>query len=137
MKSSRWHKLSITSAVFFAGFSAVHLIDDFIFGVPAEFHLAVPVTMLLALAYMICLVGLIVAASQCSAGGYLGLTVAGILIFLAQLLKSAPEILQPGPWHSGWPSEFLAACLAVSSAFTAFASFQARILSWRRQVPSV
>jgi hypothetical protein len=129
--------LSVASAVFFAGFSAVHLIDDFIFGVPAEFHLAVPVTMFLALAYMIALVGLIVAASQRSPRGYLGLTVAGLLILLAQLLKSAPEILQPGPWHSGWPSEFLAAGLAVSAAFTAIASYQARELSRQGQVPPI
>ena len=129
--------MSIASAVFFAGFSAVHLIDDFIFGVPAEFHLAVPVTMFLALAYMIALVGLIAAASHRSPGAYLGLTVAGILIFLAQLLKSAPEILQPGPWHSGWPSEFLAAGLAASAAFTAIASYRARIPSRQSQVPPV
>ncbi len=129
--------MSIASAVFFAGFSAIHLIDDFIFGVPAEFHLAVPVTMFLALAYMIALVGLIVAASQRSPAGYLGLAVAGILIFLAQLLKSAPEILRPGPWHSGWPSEFLAAGLAASAAFTAIASCQARMPSRQGQVPPI
>lgn len=135
MKASRWHQLSIGSAVFFAGFSALHLIDDFVFGVPAEFHLTVPIALFLAYAYMMALVGLIVAAAQRSPGGYLGLAVAGILIFLAQLLKSAPEILQPGPWHSGWPSEFLAAGLALSGVLTAIASHQARTTSRHGQGP--
>ena len=42
-----------------AAFSAIHLIDDFLIGVPAEFNLTVPVTLLLAFAYMAALVGLV------------------------------------------------------------------------------
>ena len=126
MKESKWHRASISSAVIFAGFSAVHLIDDFLFDVPTEFHLTVAFTEYLALAYMVALVGLIAAASHQSLSGYLGLTIAGLLITLAQILKSAPEILQPGPWHSGAPSELLAVGLAVSAAITAITSFLAR-----------
>ena len=137
VKSSKWHQASIASGVFFAGFSAVHLIDDFLFDVPSEFNLSVPLAELLALAYMIALVGLVGAASHRTPAGYLGLTIAGILIALAQLLKSAPEILRPGPWHSGAPSELLAAGLAGSAALTAVASWLARKAANQGLVPPV
>jgi hypothetical protein len=126
VKTTKWHEASIGSAVFFAGFSAVHLIDDFLFDVPSEFNLSVAFTELLAFAFMTALVGLIAAASNRTPSGYLGLTIAGTLIALAQLLKSAPEILRPGPWHSGAPSELLAAGLAVTAGLTAVTSYQAR-----------
>jgi hypothetical protein len=110
--------------------------DDFLFDVPLEFHLTVALTEVLALVYMIALVGLIAAASHQSPTGYLGLTIAGFLITLAQILKSAPEILRPGPWHSGAPSELLAAGLAVSAAMTAITSVLARRgTAWTRRAP--
>ena len=127
MKRSKWHWPAIASAVSFAAFSAVHLIDDFLFDVPLEFHLSVPFTLLLALAYMVALVGLVAAAAGGSPAGYLGLAIAGVLIALAQLLKSMPEILQPGPWHAGLASELVAIGLGLSAALTAVASF----LAWR------
>ena len=136
MKASKWHRASISSAVVFAGFSAVHLIDDFLFDVPMEFHLTIAFTEVLALAYMIALVGLIAAASHQSPTGYLGLTIAGLLITLAQILKSAPEILQPGPWHSGAPSDLPAAGLAVSATASAITSALARRgTAWTGRVP--
>ena len=136
MKASKWHQASIGSAVVFAGFSAVHLIDDFLFDVPMEFHLTIAFTEVLALAYMIALVGLIAAASHQSASGYLGLTIAGLLITLAQILKSIPEILEPGPWHSGALSELLAVGLAASAAVSAITSALARRgTAWAGRVP--
>ena len=127
MKRSKWHSPAIVSAVVFAAFSAVHLIDDFLYDVPLEFHLSVPITLLLTLAYMATLVGLVAAASNGSRTGYLGLAIAGLLIDLAQLLKSAPEILGPGAWHSGSASELAAMGLGLSAVATTFFSF----LAWR------
>ena len=127
MKRSKWYSPAIVCAVAFSAFSAVHLIDDFLYDVPLEFHLSVPITPLLALAYMAALVGLLAAASGGSRSGYLGLAIAGLLIALAQLLKSAPEILQPGPWHAGLASELAAIGLGASAAVTAVAS----LLAWR------
>ncbi len=125
MKRSKWHSPAVVSAVAFAAFSAVHLIDDFLYDVPLEFHLTVPTTLLLALAYMAALVGLLAAAAGGSRTGYLGLAIAGVLIALAQLLKSAPEILAPGPWHSGSASELAATGLGLSAAATMFLSLLA------------
>ena len=126
MKPSKWHSPAIVSAVAFAAFSAVHLIDDFLFDVPDEFHLSVTTTLWLALAYMAALVGLVAAAAGGSRTGYLGLAIAGVLIALAQLLKSAPEILEPGPWHLGSASELAAVGLGLSAAATTFFSLLAR-----------
>jgi len=124
---SKWHWPSIISAVAFAAFSAVHLIDDFISDIPREFNLTLPVTEFLALAYMVALVGLIAAASHRSPSGYLGLAIAGLLITLTQLAKSVPEILRPGPWRKGLSSELLAAGLAVTAVLTTVTAF----LAWR------
>ena len=127
MTPSRWPVPSLVCAVAFSGFSAVHLIDDFLAEVPFEFHLTVPTTEFLALAYMIALVGLIAAASRQSPAGYLGLAIGGLLITLAQLTKSLPEILRPGPWRLGPVSEVLALGLGVAALLTAITSY----LAWR------
>jgi hypothetical protein len=127
LEPSKWHSPAIVSAIAFIAFSAGHLIDDFLFDVPAEFHLSVPFTLLLSLAYMAALVGLMAAAASRSPTGYLGLSIAGLLIALAQLLKSVPEMAQPGPWHSGLPSELVATGLGICAAATAVVSF----LAWR------
>ena len=131
MKPSTWHRPAIVCAVAFSSFSAVHLIDDFLAEVPLEFNLTVPQTELLALGYMIALVGLIAAASRQSRTGYLGLAIAGLLICVAQLAKSIPEILSPGPWRLGLSSELLAVGLMVCAALTMVTSF----FAWRVDGP--
>jgi hypothetical protein len=103
------------------------LIDDFLVNVPLEFNLTVPVTQLLALGYMIALVGLIAAASHYSRAGYLGLTIAGFLISSAQFAKSIPEMLLPGPWRLGLSSELHAIGLTISGVLMMVTSF----LTWR------
>jgi hypothetical protein len=127
VSTSRWHKPTIVFAVAFAGFSATHLIDDFLANVPLEFNLTVPVTLLLALAYMIALVGLVAAASSHSRTGYLGLAIVGLLISSAQFAKSLPEMLLPGPWRLGLSSELHAVGLTISGVLMMITSF----LAWR------
>ena len=128
MDVSKWHNPAIASAVALAAFSAVHLIDDFLADVPLEFNLSAEATELLALAYMIALVGLVAVGSNHSRTGYLGLAIAGLLISIAQFTKSVPEILLPGPWRAGLSSELLALGLTLSAALTMATSF----LAWRR-----
>ena len=127
MRVSKWHKPAIACAVVFSGFSATHLIDDFLANVPREFNLSVPLTEFLALGYMIALVGLVAAAASQSRRGYLGLAIAGLLIGLAQLMKSVPEMLLPGPWRLGWSSEVHAVGIALSGILLMVTSF----LAWR------
>lgn len=127
LRPSGWHGLAIGSSVLFSGFAAAHLIDDFVWDVPAEFHLTVSVTLWLAFLFVCSLVGLTAAAASGSRAGYLGLTIAGLLILAAQLLKSLPEMLLPGPWHSGLTSESLAVGLAISAGLTSLSSW----FAWR------
>jgi len=119
---SRCHHITLWSASAFEAFSAAHLIDDFLAGVPAEFNLSEPVTLLLALAYMFALTGLIAAAAHGSQPGYTGLITAGVLITAAQFAKSVPEILQPGPWRAGPISVFLVVGLALSGVVMSVAA---------------
>ena len=126
MRSYRWHRSAVACAVVFSGFSATHLIDDFLANVPQEFNLTVPITELLALGYMVALVGLVAAAASHSRTGYLGLAIAGLLISSAQLVKSVPEMLEPGPWRLGLSSEVQAVGLVISGVLMMVTS----ILAW-------
>ena len=133
MKVLNWHAATVISAVFFSAFSAVHLIDDFLSAVPAEFNLGVNFTLFLSFAYMLSIIGLLVSASNRSKVGYLGLGLASFLILLAQLLKSVPEILLPGIWHLGSVSVIAAIGLGISAAVTAACS----LMSWHIAKPRI
>jgi len=124
---SRWHWPAILSAVGFSAFSAVHLIDEFVWGAPAEFHLTIQATEMLALAYMVAVIGLTIAASHRSPTGYLGLAIGGSLIAIADVSKHGIEMLAAGSWRSGLTSEFLALGLTLFALLTAITSFRA----WR------
>lgn len=125
--NSRWRSASILSAVLFAGFSGAHLIDEFVWGAPAEFHLAEDVTELLSLAYLTALVGLIAAAARASRVAFLGLAIAGGLIGVADILKHGIEIAAPGPWRFGLISVGLTLGLTLSALATALTS----AMAWR------
>lgn len=125
MTGSRWQGVAIASGVAFTGFSAAHLIDEFVWGAPGEFHLSESTTELLALAYMLALAGLVAQASRGRRGGYLGLAVAGGLIFAADVIKHGVEIVTADVWRFGLISVGLAAGLMISSLMTVIASVQA------------
>ncbi len=120
--ASAWHRLTLLSAVAFVSFSAAHLIDEFVWGVPAEFHLSVEITEVLALLFVLSLTGLAIAAARGSRVGLAGLALAGILLVVADVLKHAGEILEAGPWRSGAVSTFLAIGLTLSALSTAVAA---------------
>jgi hypothetical protein len=120
--------LTLVCGVAFAAFSAAHLIDEFVWGAPAEFHLSVTAAQMLALAYMIALVGLVVMAASGSRAALPGLVLGGLLIGVADIMKHGPEIAAPGPWRSGLVSGLLALGLTVSALLTAIAAFR----TWRR-----
>ena len=118
------HDPTLAAGVALAGFSAAHLIDEFVWGAPAEFHLAESTTELLSLAYMLAIVGLLVQAAQGRRGGYLGLAIGGGLIFAADVLKHGADILAPGPWRDGLVSVGLALGLMLSSLITTLAALR-------------
>jgi hypothetical protein len=124
MTDDGWHKLTLVSGVAFAGFSAAHLIDEFVWGAPAEFHLAESTTEILALAYMLAIIGLVVQAARGRRGGGLGLAIGGALIFAADVLKHGVEIAAPGVWRSGLVSVGLALGLTLSALLTTVAALR-------------
>jgi hypothetical protein len=102
-----------------AGFPAAHLIDEFVWGAPAAFHLTVTATEALSLAYMLAVVGLLVLAARGRRGAYLALAIGGGLILAADILKHGVEILAPGPWRGGPVPVGPAAGLMISALRTA------------------
>ena len=124
MKSrTRSRNLLLVCASLFVGFSAAHLIDEFLHGAPAEFHLSEPATEILSLIFVGALTGLVVLAARGSRSSHLGLAVIGWLIAAADLVKHVPEMAQAGTWRSGLVSEFLAVGLTLSAALTGALAF--------------
>jgi hypothetical protein len=113
-------------AILFASFCSAHLIDEFLWGAPAEFHLSVPLTLLLAFVFMAALTGLIALAARGSSRAYSGLAVAGFLIALADVAKHGAEILTQNPWRSGAISVLLALGVTSCGVATGWLALVAR-----------
>lgn len=123
----RTHAALLAAGTGFVGFSAAHLIDEFLWGAPQEFHLSVEVTLLLALVFVTALAGLLVGAAMRRPASIFGLGWIGALIAVADVSKHGPEIAAPGPWRSGAVSVFLAVGLTLSAALTAVLA----LITWR------
>jgi hypothetical protein len=121
------HTALLVAGVAFVGFSAAHLIDEFLWGAPQEFHLAVGTTLILALLFVTALAGLLVGAAMRRPTSIFGLGLIGALIAVADMSKHGPEIIAAGPWRSGSLSVLLAAGLTLSAVLTAAFGF----LAWR------
>ncbi len=111
---SRWSNRVIVVSSIFAGFGVAHLIDDFLFGVPAEFNLTNPPTQFLAFAFFVALTGLIALAARGTRASYQGLITIGLLLALADTLKHLPEIIESGTFRSGAASIFFSVGLIIS-----------------------
>jgi len=121
------HTALLVAGVAFVGFSAAHLIDEFLWSAPQEFHLAVGPTLILALLFVTALAGLLVGAAMHRLASTFGLALIGALIAVADISKHGPEIIAAGAWRSGPLSVLLAAGLTLSAALAAVFGF----LAWR------
>ena len=90
-----------------AFFSVPHLIDDFLFGVPAEFGLSIHFTQFLAGVFIVIYLGILIPLARGKKSGKIGAMSMGGFLALAGFLKHIPRIIQPGPYWSGWFSEVL------------------------------
>ena len=126
-KANAIHTGTLVSGAAFIGFSAAHLIDEFLWGAPQEFHLREGTTLVLALLFVTALAGLLAGAALQRPTSTFGLALIGALIAVADVSKHAPEIAAAGPWRSGLISTFLAAGLTLSAALTAVFAFH----TWR------
>jgi O-antigen ligase len=126
-KQRTWSNRVVCTAAVFAGFGVAHLIDDFLFGVPAEFHLSNPASQVLGLPFFVALTGLIALAARGSRASYAGLIVIGLLLAAADTTRHIPEMLRAGPYRSGLPSMAFAGGLILSGLTTAAVAYAA----WR------
>jgi hypothetical protein len=106
--------LVVALALVMSFFAIPHLIDDFLFDVPAEFGLTVQVTLVLAGIFTVILILSIVLAGRDRKVGYYACLFWGIFLALAGILKHLPRMLLPGSYWSGWFSEFLIYGLVIS-----------------------
>ena len=106
-KKYKWSNLVIGVGLVLVLFSAPHLIDDFLYGIPEEFGLTNQQTQILAGIFHVQLIVFFVLAARNRKVGYYGLVFWGIFLALAGILKHLPEILKPEPYWSGLFSETL------------------------------
>lgn len=126
-RTGRWRAdLAVVAAALLGGFGAAHLIDDFLYGVPAEFNLAAPTAQVLAFVFFVAFTGLAARVGQGRRVGYLGLAIIGILLAVADSTKHLVEMAEPGPYRSGWVSEALVVGLIASGLLAGLAG----LLAW-------
>jgi len=106
-KMYKWSNLVIGVGLVLVLFSAPHLIDDFLYGIPEEFGLTNQQTQVLAGIFHVQLIVFFVLAARKHKTGYYGLVFWGIFLTLAGILKHLPKILKPEPYWSGPFSETL------------------------------
>jgi hypothetical protein len=106
-KRYRWSNLVIGVGLALVLFSAPHLIDDFLYGVPEEFGLTDQQTQVLAGIFHTQLIVFFVLAARERKAGYYGLLFWGVFLALAGILKHLPKIIKPEPYWSGAFSETL------------------------------
>ena len=107
-QNKKWSNRVVVAAVLLTGFGAALLIDDFLYGVPADFGLSNGFSQVLAVVYFIITSLLLVLAARGSKAGYIGNLGLGLFLLLADVLKHGSEGLFAGPWRSGLFSRSLA-----------------------------
>lgn len=122
---SRSFTTTIALYLVLAFFSIPHLIDDFLFDIPAEFGISVHLSQFLAGVFILIYLGILILLSQNRRGGVVGAIIMGIFLALAGILKHIPLIIQPGPYWSGWFSEGLIFGMIMSGIGIAAAGFVA------------
>ena len=89
------------------GFAYPHLIDDFLFDIPAEFGLTNARAQVLAGIFTMQWVVIFAAVARCKRWGYGFICFLGAFLALACILKHIPQMLKPEPYWSGTFSEAL------------------------------
>lgn len=102
-----------------AFFAIPHLIDDFLFDIPAEFGISVHLSQFLAGIFILIHLGILIPLARGKRGGVIGAISMGIFLALAGILKHIPLIIQPGPYWSGWFSEGLIFGMIISGILLA------------------
>jgi len=113
-RSYNLENLVLINGAIMVGIAIPHLIDDFLFGIPAEFGLSNHQAQTMAGVFGSVLIAVFSLAARGQRWGYIGTAFLGGFLALAGILKHAPKILQPGPYWSGLFSELLIGGLILS-----------------------
>jgi len=106
-KRFSYPRLCIVLYAVLAFFSIPHLIDDFLFDIPADFGISNQTAQILAGVFILLFMLIFKELVQGKKWGVYGAMFMGSFLALAGILKHIPLILQPGPYWSGWFSETL------------------------------
>ena len=108
-----------------AFFAIPHLIDDFLYGIPADFGISVRLAQFLGGVFIVIYLGILIFLVQGRKRGVIAAIGMGTLLALAGILKHIPLMILPGPYWSGWFSEGLIIGLIMSGLGVAGAGIAA------------
>lgn len=118
------------AAALLIGVSTAHVLEDFVYGIPARFGFeTAPAAALLGLVYLVHVV-LVALAGRGHILGYLGNLAAGSLWLAAVIVDHLGEILFVSPYRAGLLSKSFEVGITVSALFLATVSLAA----WRSTV---
>ena len=95
-------------------FAFPHLIDDFLFDIPADFGISNQTTQILSGVFMVLYMAILRVLVLGKKSGLYSAMFMGSFLALAGLLKHIPLMMQPGPYWSGWFSETLIFGMIIS-----------------------
>jgi hypothetical protein len=126
---NRYQNAVLSVGIFLSFFAIPHLIDDFLFGIPAEFGMTNQFAQFLSGLFTVMLIWVLVWVSKGRKIGFISSIFLGSFLALAGIIKHIPKIIQPGPYWSGWFSELLILGLIVTGIVLAGVSTLAVIRS--------
>ena len=113
-RSRRLGNLVLINGTIMVGVAIPHLIDDFLYDIPAEFGLTNIQAQILAGIFSVLLIVVFSLAARGQRWGFIGTAFLGGFLALAGILKHIPLMAKPGPYWSGLFSEILIAILILS-----------------------
>jgi hypothetical protein len=113
-RTRSFQNLVLINGTILVGVAIPHLIDDFLYGIPAAFGLTNIQAQILAGVFSVLLIVIFSLVARGRRGGAIGSAILGGFLALAGILRHVPRMLQPGPYWSGPFSEIMIVLLILS-----------------------
>ena len=121
----QWSNRVVAAAVLLAGFGAAHLIDDFLYDIPAELGISDQLGQALAVLYFGITSLLLALAARGNRIGYAGNLGLGLFLIAADITKHGQEGMFAGPWRTGLVSRVFAFGVILASVTLVAVSYGA------------